>query len=357
MNSISIITPLNQLGYGQVGINLTLELSKFCKLSLFPIGQIGNINKNEKKIITSCLNNAKMPDFDAPTVRIWHQHDMSQFVGRGPRIGFPIFELDRFTDQEKHHLNNLDSVIVCSQWAKEIVCKETRHSENKVFVAPLGVNNYGIKPVITDGSTKFFTCGKWEIRKGHDIIVKAFNQAFEEDDDVELHMMCDNPFLSPKQQKEWENLYLDSDLGHKVRFVSRVSEHKQVLEIMSKMDCGVFVSRAEGWNLELLEMMSLGKEVIATICTAHQEFCDENNSCPIHVFGLEDAHDEIWFHGQGRWGTLDDTHIEGIANNMKRIHESKTSGRLSPNLFGISTGEKYTWENTAKEILNAIKYT
>ena len=47
---------------------------------------------------------------------------------------------------------------------------------------------------------------------------------------------------------------------------------------MSQVDCGVFPSRAEGRNLELLEMMSAGKHVITTDYSAHTEFCTKDNA-------------------------------------------------------------------------------
>ena len=54
--------------------------------------------------IKESVGNARKPNFNAPSIRLWHQHDMSSFAGHGLRIGFPIFELDTFNDLEKHHL-------------------------------------------------------------------------------------------------------------------------------------------------------------------------------------------------------------------------------------------------------------
>ena len=68
---------------------------------------------------------------------------------------------------------------------------------------------------------------------------------------------------------------------------------------MSQTDCGVFPARAEGWNLELLEMMSCGKNVIATNYSSHTEFCNSENCMLVETTELEDAHDGKWFRGQG----------------------------------------------------------
>ena len=94
--------------------------------------------------------------------------------------------------------------------------------------------------------------------------------------------MCDNPFIGEGNQN-WQNLYKNSKLGSKIRMIPRQKTHQDVMSIMRQADCGVFPSRAEGWNLELLEMMALGKDVIATNYSAHTEFCNENNCRLIEI--------------------------------------------------------------------------
>ena len=106
--NLNVISPINQLGYGLTGLNIVKALSELeHDVSLFIIGRAEASNEYAA-MLRSCVNNAGVPDFNAPCLRIWHQHDMSQFVGDGVRAGFPIFELDTFTEQEMHHLNNLD---------------------------------------------------------------------------------------------------------------------------------------------------------------------------------------------------------------------------------------------------------
>ena len=114
-------------------------------------------------------------------------------------------------------------------------------------------------------------------------------------------MMNHNPFLSQEQEREWVDLYKDSKMGEKIEMLPRVGTHQEVANIMRQMDCGVFPSRAEGWNLEAIEMMSCGKQVIITDYSAHTEFCNEENSLLVNIDNKEDAYDGIWFHGQGRW--------------------------------------------------------
>ena len=350
MSDVNIITPINQLGYGITGLNIVNSFYKNdYRVALWVIGQ-PEAPPSLYSIIGECLENAKMPDFDAPCLRMWHQFDMSQFVGRGDRVGFPIFELDTFTDQEKHHLSSLDKIFVCSHWAELVI--KNNNIDVETHVVPLGVD----RDIFSESEsfreeTIFFNCGKWEKRKGHDILPEIFTRAFSPEDKVELWMMCDNPFCSQEENREWINIYKRSGLGDKIRLIPRQQGQKEVYNIMKQTDCGVFPSRAEGWNLELLEMMSCGKNVIATDYSAHTEFCNDTNCQLVSTKELEEARDNKWFFGDGNWASIKEDQINQTVSHMQKIHELKQKQNLKINYAGIETAKRFSWDNTAKEII------
>ena len=220
---------------------------------------------------------------------------------------------------------------------------------------PLGVDTEIFKPHLsTRQKTIFFNCGKWEIRKGHDVLVECFNSAFGHDDDVELWMMCDNPFIGNKNEY-WKNLYKSSKLGDKIRIIPRQKSHQDVYQIMKQTDCGIFPARAEGWNLELLEMMACGKRVIATNYSAHTQYCSPVNSLLVNIEKLEPAYDGVFFDGKiGEWASLDIDQYATIIEYMKMIHSLKQSGDLQLNTNGIETAESLSWEESAKTLLHKV---
>lgn len=354
---INIIAPINPLGYGVAGWNITKELSKIMDVALWPIGQLQIHTQQEADILKPLINNSAMFDPKAPSLKIWHQHDMAQSVGSGERIGFPIFELDEFNDIEKHQLNSLDRIFVCSQWARMVILNNvTNVSESKVHVIPLGVNSDLFQPCESKSKkTVFFNCGKWEIRKGHDVLVDIFNKSFNEEDDVELWMMTTNPFLSPEEDEEWKKLYLNSKLGDKIKFIDRVATHEEVYNIMRRTDCGIFPSRAEGWNLELLEMLSCGKTVITTNYTAHTEFCNDSNAYLVEIENKELAYDGKWFNGRcGSWAKMSNMQIDLFVDYMRNVHKLKQSGKLSTNQEGVITAKSFSWAKSSSDIKEII---
>ncbi len=355
---INVIAPINDLGYGYTGLHIVDELMKLNhKVCLFPIGQ-PNCHSRHADNIRQTLANSDTFSINAPCIRLWHQHDMSMFVGKHVHIGFPIFELDTFTPKEKHHLRSCDNLFVCSQWGKDTVDCNLGVLQETDFckVVPLGVDTSVFTPKkSTRKPTIFLNVGKWEVRKGHDILVDMFNYAFNPSDNVELWMMCHNGFLPPEEQKGWEDRYRNTRLGDKIRFIPRVDTDAQVAEIMQQADCGVFPSRAEGWNLEALEMMACGKDVIITNYSAHTEFCTNVNSLLVPIDSLEPAFDGKWFFNQGNWAKLTTEHLQLFARHMVSIHNAKQSPTgLSLNAEGVKTANKFTWRNTAETIINHL---
>lgn len=343
-----IQAPINTLGYGYTGYHISTQSAKFSKVTLFPIGQV-DPNLDVSRLLWT-NNNYKNTENE---VKIWHQHELTTWVGKGARFGFPIFELTHFNQQEKLSINCCDELLVCSDWAARVIKTVT---DKPVHVVPLGVDTSVFNPDnnITRDPTIFFNCGKWEVRKGHDILIECFSRAFSQHDNVQLWLMCDNPFL-PDGGAEWVKRAKNSPLGHKIRIVPRQPDQKSVYNIMRQVDCGVFPSRAEGWNLELLEVMACGKQVITTNYSAHTQFCNKDNSYLIDIDSFELAQDGIWFHGQGLWAKITEKQKEQLITSMRLVHnvkQSQSAGFL--NQAGVETGKKFTWENSAKTML---KYT
>lgn len=362
MNSINVMAPINSLGYGVVGLNVSKELAKNAEVSLFPIGNPEVSTQEDASAIQSCIKNQTSFDAKAPCLRIWHQFAMAEQIGNGLRCGLPIFELDAFNENEMHHLNSLDKIFVCSDWAKGVVVENLynlyKHINisQDVHVCPLGVDRTVFFEDNTDTGTetRFINIGKWEFRKGHDVLVEAFEKAFEPSDNVKLYMMNHNPFLNQEQEREWVDLYKNSKMGERIEILPRVQTHQEVANVIRQMDCGVFPSRAEGWNLEAIEMLSCGKQLIATDYSAHTEFCTKENSRLIEIEEKESAYDGIWFHGQGMWAELGSSQIDQLVEHLRAVHKEKQSGKLS-NEAGIKTAKEFSWQKTTEIILENME--
>lgn len=346
-------TPIGHLGYGRSGFEIAKQLINQLPPDCLTIYPIGNPEMDLYEKISSSDWRLKDKPAYGETIKIWHQHSLHEFVGNGEKIGFPIFELNKFTDVEKRSMRHCDRLFVCSEWAKNVVEEEV--PKIKVSIVPLGVDRETFNELnnVNRPSTIFFNCGKWEVRKGHDLLLDAFNEAFDKNDNVELWMMCDNPFIGEDGNNDWKNRYSKSKMGSKIRFIPYQKTHRDVYNIIRQIDCGVFPARAEGWNLELLECQSCGKTVIATNYAGHSQFINESNAMLLDVDKIVPAEDGIWFFKQGEWA---EPNKDQLVSNMKKVHAKKQNGSLSLNLEGVETAKKFSWVNTVETILSELHY-
>jgi glycosyltransferase involved in cell wall biosynthesis len=200
-------------------------------------------------------------------------------------------------------------------------------------------------------TTVFFTVGKFELRKGHDLLVEAFNAAFEPGDRVALRMLSLNPFLGARNN-EWIARFKTSKLGAKIEiYPQRLQTQAEVAQFMKAGDVGVWPARAEGFNLDLLEAMSLGMPVIATDYSAHTQFVTAANCQLLRHEGLTTAHDGIWFHGEGEWCRPS---LEHLVEILRSCHRQKQTGALPRNDAGIRTAQNFSWSKFSSAITNQI---
>ncbi len=354
MLEINFTTPITpETSYGIVGIHTVRELVKMgIRVNLFPIGGAGIEQGMDPAPFRDSIDNGQRFSYTAPSVRLFHQFDLAHHVG-ARKVGWPIFELDNFTSQEINHLKYQDQILVCSEWAKEVVQNRIGRT---AFVVPLGVDRTVFAPVQADphSVTRFVNIGKWEYRKGHDILIRAFNRAFTPQDPVELHMLAENVHIRPDVREHWQKTYQSSPMGASVYLHNRKPTITEVANLINYGDCYVSPSRAEGWDLPLIEALSCGKEVIATYCTAHQQYLTESNAKLIVPSQTELANDNQWFFGQGNWARLGPKEEDQLVEYLRDVHRRKQEGSLTLNQEGVETAEKFSWTNTAASLAQAL---
>lgn len=197
--------------------------------------------------------------------------------------------------------------------------------------------------------------GKWEWRKGHDFLLQAFCNAFAPGDRFVLKLLSRSYILSDEVNDSWARVFLGSRIGTRVELIPRVATQRDVAALLAGCDCGVYPSRAEGWNLGLLECMSLGLNVIATNYSAHTEFVDATNCWLVDVDETEPppAGDLLW--GTGSWGKLGPAQMEQMVHHLREVHRMKQEGRLGRNDAGIATASQFNWRRTVDAVLRAVR--
>ncbi len=350
---INLTTPINKLSYGYVGVNILRELLKAGhEVSLFPIGGNCETEKYYEQYVVQGLNNAKKFDLLAQNIIVWHSFGLQEFSNRfrGKTYGFPIFELDKFSQKDAEGVNSVSELFVTSQWAKNIA---KRYSSKPINVINLGVDTEVFKHELQkyhEPYVNYFTSGKWEVRKGHDFVCKTFKKAFGDKckNSAKLNILANNPFLSEKENNSWENLFMEN-LGDSVNIIkNRLTSQTDCVKIMQDMDIGFFPSRAEGWNFPLCETLAMKKPCITTNFSAHTEFCNKENCYLIDVDETEPAFDGEFFFGQGEWAKFGPKQEEQTIELLRQSFEDIFENKPKKSEF------KFTWENSANQIIKHL---
>lgn len=344
VNNMNIEAPFGQTGYGYCSYNIVRKISAR-NVAIFPVN--GIIDKEFIGIDTMCNLNGYNPA--APTLKIWHEFDLIRRVGRGKYGALTFFEIDDLDDKRIISMQTPDVLMVPSQWAKS-VCDGRRIDSH---VVPMGVDGDIFKPEMKTKDRNIFkvlNCGKWEIRKGHDILAEVFAAAFPDEKDVSLELMTRNPFLKPEEVLAWKEFYRDKVGINRVKFHEVVENHQSVANLINSCDIGIFPSRAEGWNMEALEMLSCGKHIIITNYSAHTQYCTPKNSALINIDDVEPAFDGKWFHGDFNWAKIGEPQKGEMVDSLRHFYKEWKSGATLFNLEGVLTARPMTWWATANKI-------
>jgi glycosyltransferase involved in cell wall biosynthesis len=363
--NLNLVTSVDGSGYGIVGLNVLKALERADHpVTLFPrhakpVAR-DDLNLADFALLTRCGRRQRTMDMTAPCLRISTEMDMTLFAGRGPRGGLSFFETTRFTEIELRHLASLDVLFVTSEWGRSVAI-DNGIDPDAVAVMPLGVDRAIFYDVPLDGGgpTVFVNVGKWEYRKGQDVLLEAFGRAFSPGDAVELRLRSHNPW-SAADDSRWMELCKRSPMTDHITALPRTPSQSGVADMMRAADCGVFPARAEGWNLGALEMLSCGRHVIATGYSATTEYLDRSNALLIDVDELEPAADPVWMpvytqHKTGDWARLGDDQLDQLVDHLRTVHERKQAGTLGINEAGIRTAQRFPWERTAQNIVQAFE--
>lgn len=212
-----------------------------------------------------------------------------------------------------------------------------------------------------------FSGGKFELRKGQDIVIRAIKVLQDRHRDVllvngwhnawafSMNTMVSSPLIRYSPQKQWSVAYLENllkdhgiDLSRTVQ-LPRVPQD-QMRKIYSATDIGLFPNRCEGGtNLIMMEYMACGKPVTASLTSGHRDILTERNSLPVtHLRPFE------FRDGSGALSALwDDPDLDEVIESLEYAYQHRDALKA----LGKQAGEdmtKRTWKHTASDLLNKI---
>ena len=184
--------------------------------------------------------------------------------------------------------------------------------------------------------TVFLSVFEWRLRKGWDVLLRAWADAFSPDDDVTLVIRA-YPIGNVDGRRNADILneridrFLADSCGRRRADVARIVligdrvPARDLPALYRMADSFVLPTRGEGWGRPFMESMACGVPVIATNWSAHLAFLNANNGYLIDVDGLvpADATEVSVYAGQ-RWADPSAAHLSTL---FRRVHADRAEAR------------------------------
>ena len=255
-------------------------------------------------------------------------------------------------------LQGVDQVWVPSSYTRGCYLDSGVEPE-KVIVVPNGIDPDRFHPglqgteLATNHGYVFLFVGGTLHRKGIDLLLKAYRNAFAPKEDVCLVIKDVGAQTYYRGQNAAESirsaiadptcaeiLYLDEDLPDAA-----------IPGLYAACDCLVHPYRGEGFGLPVLEAMACGVPVIVTAGGACDDFCDEDNAYLVPAQQQRVLYHEATV-GQA-WYLEPD--IDELMRQMRTVFENAEEARVKGENAAVDVATEFTWDAAAARAETALQ--
>lgn len=290
------------------------------------------------------------------------------FLCRGKKnIGYVFLEQELQKDAVRE-AEKLDLIFAGSTWCKErLIAGGIPHTS--VLIQGIDPKLFApLPPRKDDGNFVLYSAGKFELRKGQDLVLKAFSILSRKYPDMRLLNVWENQWpqlLSTMNASPHIQMALHGPTWRdKISFLCKANDidptrvmtcplvpQNRLPSLIARTDLGVFPNRCEGGtNLALMEYMACGKTVVASFTSGHRDILRPENSLPLRtmksipVAGPDGSITARW----------EEASIDELVATIEHAYHHRET--LVP--LARQAGEdlaKLTWHNTAEQAATAIR--
>ena len=375
---IYLILPCgSNFGWGICGKYLVKELCDLCEATLiteqFDADDIGDeldyhflkskLDHRQKEILT---NGKATQRVDHPVLQAITDQTLQPWLInlKGTfNAGYTFFEMNVLPSQSiQNGIDKFDVIVTGSKWCEEVL---RNHGINRVTTIIQGIDPQLFNPAHNEKELfkdRFvvFSGGKFEFRKGQDIVIRAYKVLQDRHPDVMLVNAWYNPWPFSMKTMEaspyincetTETDYLKAvcdilhangiDLDRVINVLPR--NNAQMARLYKNTDVGLFPNRCEGGtNLVLMEYMACGKPVIATFSSGHKDIINPSNSIIIKKMKPLNINSEGVL--QAVW---DDPDLEETIAHLEAAYQNRDTLKLIGDRAGVDLSQM-TWKRTGE---------
>ncbi len=372
-------------GWGVCGKYITKELSKISELKYFTekfsVKDVGDEfdyyllnslladNKETEDILTGKVKRVDVPVLQAiqsqtllPLYDVNLKSDLKV-------VGYTFFEENILHPSYVRNGRNFYDVIVTgSKWCEKALRDHGLKTVSTIIqgIVPLLFNSFQAEKDYFRDKFVVFSGGKFEFRKGQDIVIRAYKVLQDRHQDVMLVNSWFNFWgFSMKTMSKSPYIKFDVTSNDYIKIIEKTLQDNGIdlervitllphpsfdmARIYKNTDVGLFPNRCEGGtNLVLMEYMACGKPVIASYNSGHKDIINKSNSIMVKqmkqmTICQEKTAIAVW----------DDPDLDETINHLEWAYqhreELKSIGEQAANDL-----KQLTWKNTAEKFYNIL---
>jgi glycosyltransferase involved in cell wall biosynthesis len=281
-----------------------------------------------------------------------HEFQPEMYHGRHT-VGRTTFETDRIPEGWRERCNALDEIWVPSHFNLETFAR-AGVAEHKLHVLQEGVDTEHFRPgtqTLNLPGTRgfnFLSVFDWQMRKGYDILLRAYCAEFRPDEDVALILKVSIMNQPHAQLVDLVSYFIERTLHMKLEespniiLLTGMLPHARFPQLYASADAFVLPTRGEGWGRPYMEALACGRPVIATRWGGQMDFLNDDNADLIELDGIQSTGADIdleIFAGH-RWA-------EPSADNLRQLLRRAVSDRDSSKRKAarglLDMREKWDW--------------
>ena len=281
--------------------------------------------------------------------------------------GYTFFE-NELNINSVNNSERFEKIIGGSTWNLEML-REVGIENSDVLIQGIDPEIfYPIEEERNDELFVIFSGGKFELRKGQDLVLRAVKTLQQKYPNIVLINAWYNMWPQSMEffhyaptfnyenkgntwQEKMAHVYAINEIPSDQIITLDIVDNKKLRELYAKTDLAVFPNRCEGGtNLVMMEYMACAKPVVAAYNTGQKDVLNEN-----HALLVKD-HKPFKLYGddQSLWAYWYDPDLDEIIAQIEYAYHHRDEAKE----LGRKAGEfmkNYTWENTAKHLVEIIE--
>lgn len=309
---------------------------------------------------------AKLPPVEGVTLHCISGHDfhpMNSADWNRINVGYCFFENDiEALRHTRRAAREWDFIVAGSSWCEYQLRIGGVHRTSTILQGIDPANFYPAPPRTDDGRFIVFSGGKFEYRKGQDLVIAAMRVFMQRHQDACLACSWINqwPFsLATMGQSRYikfnpssedcatilQRTLHENGIPPDRVYLAPLIDNSRIRQIYQQTDIGLFPNRCEGGNnMVMCEYMACGRTVIASDATGHADVITPRNAFPLSGYSpvlIKDATGEpsaIWHEAS----------VEEIIDLLEFAYQNRDFC-ISKNNAAAEDMKLLAWDKAARE--------